>query len=700
MPSPFLSRLRTACVCALLLTVSACDPSGVQNDPIQGTDSSDGGGTAGDGGGDQDGSGSGGGNGGGSGGGGSGDGSGGGSASNTAPVADAVGFDLRVNEVLRDRVTASDADGDPLTYALVDAPQTGAVTLDSGGAFTYTPGTDFVGNDQFSFMANDGQVDSAPAVVSLSITRARGLFRVGTGTGDQTPESPTCVGSATLCGRQPTPEDDHPDDRDAHWIRDPLQTRALAITGENGDTLILVSTTNIGYFLAYKPENGGPNGIYDTRLRIAEQTGVDFDNIIVISDHSHNGPDTIGIWGGVSTRYMEIQAQAVVDAAVAAHANQRDAVISVASVNQTGNSVFYTDADGNSVPVPILDSSYSQPPARELDGGNPENEFRMLVADDPATGNRIATLMNYAPHATVINGVARHQLTGDWAAWGPQEANALFGGFGFAAIGTVGGTDWNKTEDPGGDHVVRAQAREDEARRRLRALMQAAQAQLQPVVGGAVNVDTTFIRETITQPVLLANYKAGSPTNQEGLPSEGFDVRIDRSVLPPFLTGSVLGTYVSAVRIGDVFLSTFPGEPFGELGYAIRNEGRVLADEADPDGASAHFVLGGAHDFFGYMVKKQETFQQLAQLGAAYPVCPEQEIMQGAGLEPPFGEYACNDHFTLMVSPSFGSHIVCTLQDGADRVGFPTANRDEECEAYTAMDGVAPPDDGGGAIAP
>lgn len=500
---------------------------------------------------------------------------------------------------------------------------------------------------------------------SLSGSAARAAdtpaFLVGTARVNHDPTSVTCVGGgASFCGRMVDPQA-------PGSIRDTLWARAAAITGANDASFILITTTNIGYFLAYKEEEGGGAGIYHMRRRIAESTGVPDANIVVVSDHSHNGPDTIGIWGGVDPAYKQLTADAVVSAAIQAFAQRQPATLQVAAINQNDHPV-----DG----VPRLDSSYNTAPGYEPASGNPSNELRILVANDVHTGQRLLTLMNYAPHATVINGVAKDQLSGDWAAWGPEEAEALFGGFGLAAIGSVGATDWNKT---GPD----ADAREGEARQRLRLLLSSAQDQLQAVRGTDIAIQTTFIREPITQPVLLANYKPRAPTDTEDSPGQHQDIRIDRSLEPPFLQGNLFGTYVSAIRIGDIFFSTFPGEPFGELEDALRGAGGVT-------GPQAHFLLGAANDFFGYMTYRDETYQQTFSTGATWIAgCPEQEYIY----DPLAVEYdgACSDHWSLMVSATIGQHIVCTLQTAAEVIGFTSGPGAENCAALTLLDDLAPP---------
>jgi hypothetical protein len=67
-------------------------------------------------------------------------------------------------------LVATDVDGDALRYRMVTAPKKGTVTIDQvTGGFTYRPGAHRKGQDRFSYVANDGHVDSKPAKVLINL---------------------------------------------------------------------------------------------------------------------------------------------------------------------------------------------------------------------------------------------------------------------------------------------------------------------------------------------------------------------------------------------------------------------------------------------------------------------------------------------------------------------------------------------------
>jgi large repetitive protein len=68
-------------------------------------------------------------------------------------------------------VLANDTDPQhtPLTAVLFTGPSQGEVLLNPDGSFTYTPAADFFGTDSFSYVANDGSENSAPAAVTITV---------------------------------------------------------------------------------------------------------------------------------------------------------------------------------------------------------------------------------------------------------------------------------------------------------------------------------------------------------------------------------------------------------------------------------------------------------------------------------------------------------------------------------------------------
>jgi VCBS repeat-containing protein len=63
----------------------------------------------------------------------------------------------------------TDSENDPLTAIKLTNPANGALTFNSNGSFTYTPNANWYGTDSFTYKANDGQVDSAAATVTIIV---------------------------------------------------------------------------------------------------------------------------------------------------------------------------------------------------------------------------------------------------------------------------------------------------------------------------------------------------------------------------------------------------------------------------------------------------------------------------------------------------------------------------------------------------
>jgi hypothetical protein len=88
---------------------------------------------------------------------------------NTPPVANDQTVTTSKNTATSITLTATDADNDPLTYSIVTQPANGSLS-GTPPSVIYTPNSNYVGPDGFTFKANDGTADSNVATVTITIT--------------------------------------------------------------------------------------------------------------------------------------------------------------------------------------------------------------------------------------------------------------------------------------------------------------------------------------------------------------------------------------------------------------------------------------------------------------------------------------------------------------------------------------------------
>lgn len=90
-------------------------------------------------------------------------------AVNDTPVATAQAVTTSADASVAITLAGTDVDGDALTFAVLNQPAKGTLT-GTGANVTYTPAANSSGADAFTFVANDGALDSAPATVSITTT--------------------------------------------------------------------------------------------------------------------------------------------------------------------------------------------------------------------------------------------------------------------------------------------------------------------------------------------------------------------------------------------------------------------------------------------------------------------------------------------------------------------------------------------------
>ncbi len=124
---------------------------------------------------------------------------------NSAPVANDQAVTTPEDVAVGITLTATDAESNPLTFTVVTGPTHGTL---SGIApnVTYTPAANYNGPDSFTFTANDGQLDSNVATVSINVTAVNDAPVANPGS-NTTPEDTAVSGvvtSSDIDGGAPT----------------------------------------------------------------------------------------------------------------------------------------------------------------------------------------------------------------------------------------------------------------------------------------------------------------------------------------------------------------------------------------------------------------------------------------------------------------------------------------------------------------
>src|SRR5258706_15583368 len=89
---------------------------------------------------------------------------------NDPPIANPQSVVAQINGSVAINLTASDVDGDALTYTIASQPTNGKLTGTAPNV-VYTPKKNFYGSDSFTFTANDGHGGQSTATVSIFVNR-------------------------------------------------------------------------------------------------------------------------------------------------------------------------------------------------------------------------------------------------------------------------------------------------------------------------------------------------------------------------------------------------------------------------------------------------------------------------------------------------------------------------------------------------
>jgi hypothetical protein len=392
-----------------------------------------------------------------------------------------------------------------------------------------------------------------------------------------------------------------------------LSVDAFAVS-DGRTPFVIADVESQGWFVALK---NGPYGLLDMRKEVERRTGgaLPAENVVIQSNHSHSGPDPLGVWGGVPEEYLQYVTNRTVEAIVAAHQSMVPATL------------YYGTADGRD----LLSNQFDYDEANR----GVDSDVRVLQARSPKSKKPLVTLLNFSAHTTVL-GSGNTKVSGDWV----QAANPLleqrFGGKGVTVVATLGRTQPSDRgcADPA---AVTAEAQDlckirDYAARVVDRAAQAA-ASAQPLTGlASVAAHSYLVEDVSTNALILGMEYAGDPI---GIP-------LMRAMTPPWLTGNVLGTVTATARIGDVLLSSGPGEMYPQ----------IAAKVAELVGARGHMTAGLANDQLGYLIAPFEAYPE--------PIRRSFFNQRGDEVSP-----IDNDNYFFNVSHTMGDRVTCSLLRGA-----------------------------------
>ncbi|MGH2754327.1 MAG: hypothetical protein ACRDLB_07815 [Actinomycetota bacterium] len=417
------------------------------------------------------------------------------------------------------------------------------------------------------------------------------------------------------------------------------QIAARAIVVDDGkEAIAIASIETQGMFAAYEL---GPYGLEDIAAQVAADVpGLPAENILIASDHTHSGPDTIGVWGGVEEEYLQFIKDQTVAAIAEAYADR--SFVTITAGHSDASDLIYNQSCSEALNQD-KEPTYTGPELCATPGK--DGMIRVLQATTPG-GDVVATYMAFAAHATAGGGAAIH---GDWPQFLSEAMAQRYGGNGIAMVGALGGTQpcrpacaFTSPENPGYDAPDRRTAIVSNYMAHVQAALDSA-----TDVAGPVDARKSYIREPITGPIVAALFTGGKHTGTE----------IMRSHQNPWVVGNTIRTVVSTLRVGDVLFAGTPGEGFPSIGFGIANA---------LEGEQEVIQLGLANDQLGYLIAPTRYVPVIA------------------------AEAAVNDNIIFNVSPTIGDHVMCSDIRLALDLGFEGATP-PDCASFDAADAAGDP---------
>ena len=229
-------------------------------------------------------------------------------------------------------------------------------------------------------------------------------YQVGTGRADVTPD--LSDGTQWMAGYSPN--------REVESVNDPLNTTVIIID-DGTSPFAIVSVDVLGIT--------APD-VQVIQDEIVARVPELEDRILVHATHNHEGPDTIGLWGGSgdipffaprSRRYINQIARSSADAAQTAWNERQEVDITVANLDSSLLEDLEVDT--------------------RLPEVSPSNIGLMVFSNESGV---VGTLVNWANHPEVL-GNENQAITADFVGWLNEEIEAQLGGTSLFVNGAIGG---------------------------------------------------------------------------------------------------------------------------------------------------------------------------------------------------------------------------------------------------------------------
>lgn len=346
-------------------------------------------------------------------------------------------------------------------------------------------------------------------------------------------------------------------------VMDPLYANCLALTDTTGNAAIVIvlDLTNM-----YSP-------LPSMREDVSKATGLPVEKIMLCCTHNHSAPHLLNAEKDSIPRYCEKLRRCLVDVALAALADRKEATLSVSAV-QTQNMNFvrrYVLADGT-----FAGDNYGHPKLSPIVAHETEGDRQLQVVKFTRSGGKDIIMANFQGHPHRAGGSKRLECTSDLVGVFREELEQALDCHALYFTGASGNTNCHSRipeENITADYIAHGKA--------LAAYALEALKNLRPVQADAVR---TFCMRYEGQ----ANHSEDHKVEQARIVVErwkngaGFDGSIAgfedlfnspyhaTSVIKKSLFPQTIEVELNGFSFGDVSMVFAPFELFCELGAAIK----------------------------------------------------------------------------------------------------------------------------------